>query len=68
MKLVKGKVYTTEKSDLTFTVLQIYKQTNEYVTAKIALKYKYGAYKGYIVETKRYNIDKSRILHWREHV
>ena len=68
MKLSVGKMYTTDKSDLTFTVLQIYRQTNDSVTAKIALKYKYGAYKGFIVECKRYKIDKSRISHWRLYV
>lgn len=62
----KSGTYTTDLSDLYFTV-KVLTQNEQKLKAVVTLKYKHGIYKGDILETKKYTIQKKNITHWRNY-
>lgn len=63
MKITSG-YYTTDNSDL-YLHISVKYQNDKYVKGKVKLFYKFGEYKGYMVEAKNYKIEKKNIQHWK---
>jgi len=64
MKLQKGKIYTTDKSDIVVKVLNIVYENDTMYKAKCLTAHKKL---GMIYEVKYYRLYKQRIQHWSEY-
>ena len=61
MKLIKGKTYTSDITDLSLWVLNVHYETNDYYKVKGVLINKQNHI---IYETKNYKLFKDKISNW----
>ncbi len=65
MNTIKSGLYTTDNSDLYMKVRVKYRSPKGYFKAKVSLHYKFGSYKGFMVEEGNYKIYYKYISHWK---